>query len=118
MHIRAAFQIFKEMLNNTEAKNAQSSGKNVKPDMGDLGIVESTGMKTLQARVNDLQYQVRTSNLTHFIIFPQWYIWLGRGRGGKIHMANYHITRLTSPFLHMNSLQGYILPLKKQNNSN
>lgn len=69
MHIRAAFQIFKEMLNNTEAKNTGSSGNNVKPDMGDLGIVEPTGMKTLQARVNDLQYQVHTSNLTHFF-FP------------------------------------------------
>lgn len=69
MHIRAAFQIFKEMLNNTEAKNTGSSGNNVKPDMGDLGIVEPTGMKTLQARVNDLQYQVQTSNLTHFYFF-------------------------------------------------
>lgn len=77
MHIRAAFQIFKEMLNDTDAKNTGSSGNNVKPDMGDLGIVEPTGMKTLQARVNDLQYQVQTSNLTHFFFFPQWYGWEG-----------------------------------------
>lgn len=97
MHIRAAFQIFKEMLNDTEAKCTQSSGNNVKPEMGDLGIVKSTGMKTLQARVNDLQYQVQPSNPTHFIVFPRCYIWLGGGRGGKIHVANYHITRLTSP---------------------
>ncbi|KAG0566512.1 hypothetical protein KC19_7G069000 [Ceratodon purpureus] len=59
MHIRAAFQIFKEMLNNGELQTVQGVEGPVKREKEYLVCGESTDVKTLQDKVSDLQYQLK-----------------------------------------------------------
>ena len=80
MHILAAFQIFKEMLNNGELQTTHGVDSFVRGDKGSL-VCESTDVKTLQDKVSDLQYQVFAEYLVaeypiFFHIFPRVYCFI------------------------------------------
>jgi hypothetical protein len=64
LHIRAAFQIFKEMLNNEELQTRQGVEGFVNGDVNGSSVCgEPTDVKTLQDKVSDLQYQVCAGSL-------------------------------------------------------